>query len=247
MHRSGTSLVASFLSALGLDVGERLVEADRLNPRGYFEDATLVEFHQRLLREMVPAGESGWPDWGWTVSERLDEAVPRRRREEALAALASRDKTVPWGWKDPRTTLLLDFWAELLPDAVFVLVHRSPVEVLDSVLRAGNRHFVIHPDHVVRAWLLYNRRALDFTERNPDRAVLFGVGALATDARPVAARLAELAGEALPALGDPDSVRRARDDVFDAALLRERGPRDPLRLWIERRMPAALELYGTTP
>jgi hypothetical protein len=226
-------------------VGERLVEADRLNPRGYFEDAAVVEFHQRLLREMVAAGESGWPDWGWTVSETLDETVPPRRRSEALAVLAGRDKTVPWGWKDPRTTLVLDFWAELLPEAVFVLVHRSPVEVLDSVLRAGNRHFVIHPDHAVRAWLLYNRRALDFAARSPDRAVLFGIDELAADPRALTARLADVAGAALPKLGDPDSVRQARDAVFDPALLRSRGARDPLRLWIERRVPAALELYET--
>ena len=245
MHRSGTSLVASFLSSLGLDVGERLLEADRLNPRGYFEDTALLEFHQRLLREMVPAGESGWPDWGWTVSESLDESVPPRMREEALAIVGARNQTGAWGWKDPRTTLLLDFWAELLPGAVFVLVHRSPVEVLDSLLRAGNRHFVIHPDHAVRAWLLYNRRALDFAVRHPDRSMLLALEAFTAHPGAVTARLADLAGDTLPALRDPESVREARDRVFDPALLHERGGRDPLRLWIERHAPAALELYRT--
>ena len=179
------------------------------------------------------------------MSEGFDESVLPRWREEALAIVGARDQTGAWGWKDPRTTLLLDFWAELLPDAVFVLVHRSPVEVLDSLLRAGNRHFVIHPDHAVRAWLLYNRRALDFAARNPHRSMLLGVDAFTADPGAVTARLAELVGDALPALRDPESVREAREAVFDPALLHERRSRDPLRLWIERRVPAALELYGT--
>jgi hypothetical protein len=38
MHRSGTSLLASFLRAAGINLGENLYPADSANPLGYFED-----------------------------------------------------------------------------------------------------------------------------------------------------------------------------------------------------------------
>jgi hypothetical protein len=41
MHRSGTSLSASILAALGVAMGEQLLPADAANPRGYFEDLRL--------------------------------------------------------------------------------------------------------------------------------------------------------------------------------------------------------------
>ncbi len=43
MHRSGTSLVASYLSSLGIGLGDRLLSADANNRHGYFEDADFRE------------------------------------------------------------------------------------------------------------------------------------------------------------------------------------------------------------
>ena len=39
----GTSLTASFLEALGIDMGRDLVPADEHNRRGYFEDTDFLE------------------------------------------------------------------------------------------------------------------------------------------------------------------------------------------------------------
>jgi hypothetical protein len=43
MHRSGTSLTAAFLQAIGVDLGDKLLQGNYGNPKGYFEDVDFVE------------------------------------------------------------------------------------------------------------------------------------------------------------------------------------------------------------
>ena len=61
MHRSGTSIVASLLSALGVDIGQRLLPPDKGNPRGYFEDIDFLEFQRRVLSECCLPDDGGHP------------------------------------------------------------------------------------------------------------------------------------------------------------------------------------------
>jgi hypothetical protein len=243
MHRSGTSFVTSFLQAMGLDVGDRLLAGDERNVHGYFEDEEFLAFQQSVLREMAPAGDPGWPDWGWTESEQLDRSVLDRRRDEARTLVAGRQGRGAWGWKDPRTTVLLDFWDELLPGDAYAFVFRSPVEVLDSILRTGTPQFIIRPDHALGAWRFYNRRLLDFAATRPGRTVIFGNDEILARPHDVAARLAVVAGDALPDLRDPDRVTAAIGATRDRALMHHYGPRDPLHRWVTARHPWAWELY----
>src|SRR5207253_7463834 len=110
MHRSGTSFVASLLAAWNVRMGERLLPADRGNPTGYFEDVDFLELNARMLIECTPE-EAGHRDWGWTESETFDAGLLPAFRGEAAALVAARDGAdAHWGWKDPRTSMLLDFW-----------------------------------------------------------------------------------------------------------------------------------------
>src|SRR5579864_6251037 len=89
MHRSGTSLLASFVRAAGINLGETFYPADGANPLGYFEDLEILEMQRKMMLACT-LDESGWRDWGWTESQRLDfsrlpgfrstaEALARRR------------------------------------------------------------------------------------------------------------------------------------------------------------------------
>ncbi|HXO22367.1 MAG TPA: glycosyltransferase [Thermoanaerobaculia bacterium] len=178
MHRSGTSLAASCLAAMGVDMGSRLLPADAANPRGYFEDVDFLEIDRRLVREATTAGEAGHPDWGWTESEKLDSGRWEAGREAARALIATRAGTSRWGWKDPRATLLLDFWDDLLGDARYLLLYRFPWEVADSMQRLGAGVFLDHPDYAYRIWTFYNRQLLDFHRRHRQRSLLVSADTL---------------------------------------------------------------------
>jgi hypothetical protein len=95
---------------------------------------------------------------------------------------------VCWGWKDPRTTLFLDFWAEVVSDLQFLLLFRAPWEVVDSLFRRGDAVFGQDPDLAARVWLNYNQAILDFQARFPSRCLLLEGRALA--GRPAVLRAA---------------------------------------------------------
>ena len=189
-------------AAAGVDMGERLVEADRANPRGYFEDVDFLSLQQRMLVESTPAYDGGHRDWGWTESERLDRTRFPLYREPALAVIEAHARPgAPWGWKDPRTTLALDFWDGLLEEtaARYLLVYRYPWDVADSMQRLGAEVFLRHPEYAHKIWAFYNRELLDFHRRHRERSLLVGVNALMRDPERFRTLLAERLGLALEA------------------------------------------------
>lgn len=177
MHRSGTSLMTAVVGALGVDLGDRLLSGDIHNAKGYFEDVDFLEFQRKILQDRSPQGDDGWPDWGWTEQEALNLEGLESYWSEAQQLLATRSGQMIWGWKDPRTTLLLDFWAELLPQARYLLVYRFPWDVADSVMRVNHPTFVAKPDYALRSWYFYNRSLLKFYLKHRDCSVLLNINA----------------------------------------------------------------------
>jgi len=112
MHRSGTSFVASLLSAWNVRMGDRLLPADRGNPHGYFEDTGFLDLDRRMLVACTPE-EDGHRDWGWTESETLD-ASPLSSFRDAAA-------------EDPSSFVAADAEPEGADDVVERLQRLSPI------------------------------------------------------------------------------------------------------------------------
>ncbi len=179
MHRSGTSLIASLIKVIGVELGDRLYQADCFNVKGYFEDLDFLEFQRSLLQESCPPGDPGWPDWGWTEQESLNSEHFKTRLATAQGLINERNaQGGVWGWKDPRTSLMLDFWQELMPQARYLFVYRLPWDVVDSILRLNSGIFSQRPDYAIRSWAYYNRHILDFYRRYPDRCLLVNINSL---------------------------------------------------------------------
>ena len=137
MHRSGTSLVARAVGALGVPLGDNLWgPREEDNPTGFWEDRDVVELDKELL-------ERAGVDWNSLV-------VPEARswtgasfqdlKERALAVVRERlSHHGAWAFKDPRAARVLPFWVEVLraagADASYVLTVRHPVNVAASLGR----------------------------------------------------------------------------------------------------------------
>jgi hypothetical protein len=174
MHRSGSSLVASLLQSAGLQIGERLMASARdNNVKGFFENLDFVEFHRDLL------GSQGLNQDGWTREKKIK--VDDLFIDRAKQLIAQNSTDTYWGWKDPRTTLFLKFWAELLPEAKFVMIFRSPWEVVDSLYRRGDPFFQAEPELAVKMWLHYNKKILKFTNSFPHKCLLANIRTIAND------------------------------------------------------------------
>lgn len=150
MARSGTSLTTRVLNIAGVDLGpeeellgvepwqlagegERvLARARRSNPEGHWEHYRLMRLNERILRRLggswreLPRLRAGW--------ERSAELAGER--EEARAILSeSFSGSSLWGWKDPRNSLTLPFWRDLLPSMRCVVCVRNPADVAASLRR----------------------------------------------------------------------------------------------------------------
>jgi hypothetical protein len=221
MHRSGTSLVASLLAALSIDIGDKLLPADAHNQPGYFEDLDFLDFQRGVLSQLCVPDEPGHSDWGWTESERLNVRRFSEFRDQAQSLLMARsDKTGPWGWKDPRTTLFLDFWDSLLEEARYVLVYRFPWDVADSMQRLEAEVFLRNPEYAYRIWTFYNQRLLDFYKQHSDKCLLVSINALKENV----GRLVSLLSNklCLPTQQSP------LEEVFKDHLFKTIGGQDPL-------------------
>jgi len=160
-------------------MGQELLPPDKGNPRGYFEDIGFLEFQRRVLADCCLPDDGGHPDWGWTESEQLNREAFRDIIPAATNMLVSRaGGRGLWGWKDPRTTLLLDFWDTLLDDAYYIFVYRFPWDVADSMQRLGAPVFLRNPEYAYRIWGFYNQHLRNFFIKNSHRCVLLSINAL---------------------------------------------------------------------
>ncbi|MBD2545829.1 sulfotransferase [Planktothricoides raciborskii] len=166
MHRSGSSLTASLLQSAGLHIGRRLMGAAEANIKGHFENLDFWSLHQKVLKSQ------GANEEGWTLQDQIQ--VDDYYREEAKNIVTKNAISGLWGWKDPRTTLFLEFWANLLPEANFLLLFRYPWEVVSSLYRSSQPYAIFQkqPELAIKFWLHYNQKILNFYNNFPDRCFL---------------------------------------------------------------------------
>src|SRR5215216_3636686 len=163
MHRSGTSMVAKLLQRAGLNLGAEvdLMPPAAENPEGFYEHLEFV----RLNDEVLNVAGAGWDcppaagfDWD-------DEALdPFRTRARRLAAPLR--ERLPWGWKDPRTSLTLPFWRSAIGPLRTVAVIRNPLEVVTSLHRRNAFSTALG----LTLWQIYAERILDHT--SPDERLV---------------------------------------------------------------------------
>jgi hypothetical protein len=161
MHRSGTSMVTRLLNLCGLDLGaeQDLLGPDKGNPLGHFEHKEFKRLDESLLAHFGGSTDNPpdlKPNW-------QDDSSLHAVCEEARFLLATfKGKTV-WGWKEPRTTLVIPFWRRLLPHARFVICIRNPLEVARSIAERDGMPM----EKGVYLWNRYTRAAIRDTEGCP--------------------------------------------------------------------------------
>ena len=158
MHRSGTSAVTRILNMMGAYIGpEHLIGAPAMdNKKGFWERSDVRELNDRILSALGGAWDAPPPKEVGLLSEIEKQAF----REEANKIVFQMDTRRPWVLKDPRLNLLLDLWRPLFEIPVFILVHRSPVEVAHSL----NKRNQFPLFYGIALWEKYTLNALQSTQ-----------------------------------------------------------------------------------
>lgn len=157
MHRSGTSLVAQLLAAMGAYAGrpDDLTPPDVFNPRGYWElrDALTLD------EEILGAADANWREPAEADLARLSEEQRRRFVARASEIARRLDAHGTWVVKEPRMTLVFPIWREALERPLCVLAWREPAAVARSLMHRDGLPFVIG----LALWEEYTRAMLAYT------------------------------------------------------------------------------------
>lgn len=148
MHRSGTSCLAGSLQQAGLRLGD-VHTANPYNRKGNREHPALMALHDKVLADNgaswhePPRGVVQWQ------SDHLEQ------RDAIIGDIAAEG---PWGFKDPRTLLVLDEWLARFPGAQLVGTLRHPLAVAESLQRRSPA--LMSLEGYLALWTDYNRRLL---------------------------------------------------------------------------------------
>ena len=154
-------MIARALSRRGLHLGEddQLIGPDNGNPLGHFEHAEFHRINDKLLAHFggswdnPPELKPGW-EHDSSLHQFVDEA---KRLVETFAGIPL------WGWKDPRSALLLRFWMSVIPNLRFVVCSRSPLDVARSLEKRDGMSIGAGAS----LWYRYFRAAVRDTEGFP--------------------------------------------------------------------------------
>lgn len=213
MHRSGTSMVAGSLVALGCAAPFEMLPPTGDNPKGYFESSQATQLDDALLDAL----DRDWSDFGPLPSDRGD--LLSDRVSDCAALLSDGFPEAPVKvMKDPRVSLLVPVWTaaarRIGAEPCFLFVLRQPGGTADSLLRRDGFGL----DHGLSLWMRYSFEAeagtrgyprsfvtADDFARNPI-AELQRVGRDLGLTWPV---LPEAAAEALARFVEPDLLKHA--------------------------------------
>jgi hypothetical protein len=218
MHRSFTSLTSNILTELGIYMGESILEPDDFNPEGYFENVDFLYF-DRTLCKFCMYHENSFFDWGWSPDEKMNSDKIKEFEGYAKKLVHDRKRLRVWGWKDPRTSLLLNFWDSIIPHAKYIFVYRNPAEVYTSVTKLkGIELFQKHPEYIEKCWSDHNRNILEFASKNRDRCIVISTNNLTKNPNAIKPLLTDKLGlriydENLEHLVVSDHIRSKGDDV----------------------------------
>lgn len=153
-HRSGTSLLAGLMKRCGIHMGDTLFPALPSNPRGHYEERSVLDFHRIMLKRMANTD-------GGIETVPIPEVVKKHwDYREALKAIEGgfshlkKHEDKPWGWKDPRTMVFCNQWRSVFPEARWLVSIRHPDKVAESLKRRDGWDKSV----VFKSWLEFHRR-----------------------------------------------------------------------------------------
>lgn len=149
-------MVTRLLHCCGLELGpeSELMPPQADNPEGFWEHLGFVAINDELLSQLGGAWDLPPKPNEDMTSARLD---PVRLKARLLIEKFAAESA--WGWKDPRNSLTVPFWQQLLPGLKTIVVVRNPLEVAHSMRERNGTSYSFG----LRLWEIYNRRLLEGT------------------------------------------------------------------------------------
>lgn len=146
MHRSGTSWLTGSLQQTGLYLGKHH-SWNPHNRKGNRENPDIMALHESILADNRGAWDAPPEFIVWSEKHKV---VAKQ-----LIVMNTVDQR--WGFKDPRTLLVLEGWKLLLDEIAYVGIFRHPLAVASSLYNRGGMSL----QKAFDLWEYYNRLLLN--------------------------------------------------------------------------------------
>ncbi len=152
-------MLTRLLHGCGLYLGPKdaLMPPQADNPDGFWEHLGFVALNDELLSDLGGA----W-DLPPKTSENLSEERLGQLRMKARLLIEGFHSAQIWGWKDPRNSLTLPFWEDLLPGLKTLIIVRNPLEAAYSMRKRNGTSYAFG----LRLWEIYNRRLIEAASKH---------------------------------------------------------------------------------
>lgn len=195
MHRSGTSALTQLLALAGAQLPANVMPGDEHNEKGYFEPWKIAIFNDERLH----AAGSAWHDPFAFPFRPLPQAEERGWLDRAKSLFEEEFAGVARPlMKDPRATVLMPFWREVLAELGVATRAVAPVRHPLAVAGSLARRDGFPAQKSVLVWSAYMLAAEAYTRDMPRAFVSYE--ALLADWRGEVARIEAAHGAALPNL-----------------------------------------------
>ena len=151
MHRSGTSYLAGSLQKAGLMLGD-CHTWNKHNEKGNRENQKFVDLHDAILDANAGAWDAPPNKVIWS-----DNHIATGR-----ALLEEHAGEPNFGFKDPRTLLVLEGWKSIYPSIELVGIYRHPNAVAKSLQKRSSKS----REGSLRLWYAYNKILFQEYKRN---------------------------------------------------------------------------------
>ena len=152
-------MLTRLLHRCGLYLGPKnaLMPPQADNPDGFWEHLGFVALNDELLEALGGA---------WDLPPKANENLSDERldplRMKARLLIEGFHSAQIWGWKDPRNSLTLPFWEDLLPGLKTLIIVRNPLEVAYSMGKRNRTSYAFG----LRLWEIYNRRLIEAASKH---------------------------------------------------------------------------------
>jgi hypothetical protein len=160
MHRSGTSMFARFMNESGINMGTDFYVDETANKYGHFEDLDFLNLQRTELAHQFN-GEDYLIYDDFPIS--LDFV---KNAKQLLIKKDNINGEKPWGWKDPRTTVFLNYWHALNRETKYIFMVRKPTAVVNSLCRLlKTKWSFTEKSRYLKTYIFYNRELLLFLKK----------------------------------------------------------------------------------
>jgi hypothetical protein len=158
MHRSGTSCLTGTLQEAGIFLGD-CHTWNPYNQKGNRENQRVVDINDAVLAENGGSWDQPPDKVTWSKAS----------LEAAHQLLADHGDADNFGFKDPRTLLVLDGWRSVYPTMQLVGIFRHPLAVAGSLARRDGMAM----QDALALWYQYNRRLYRYWQQTPFPVLCF--------------------------------------------------------------------------